>query len=80
MTEASHGAKPRRTLLPERVTSDGNNENPSWAPDGHHLVFVGERPDGSGLFVTDATTGRTRRLVASGQAFTPAWSPTIPSR
>ena len=68
------GDAPGRTL---RLTSEGNNENPSWAPDGHHLVFVGERQDGSGLFVTDATTGRTRRLVASGQTFTPAWSPTI---
>ncbi len=41
-----------------QLTSEGNNEDPSWAPDGRHLVFVGERSWGYGLFVVDASTGR----------------------
>jgi TolB protein len=68
------GDGPGRTL---QLTNQGNNESPSWAPDGHHLVFVGERAEGSGLFVIDTATGRTRRLVSSAQISTPAWSPRI---
>jgi TolB protein len=68
------GDGPGRTL---QLTNQGNNESPSWAPDGHHLVFVGERPEGSGLFVMDVASGRTRRLVASSQISTPAWSPSL---
>jgi TolB protein len=68
------GDGPGRTL---QLTNQGNNESPSWAPDGHHLVFVGERPEGSGLFVIDTATGRLRRLVSSAQISTPAWSPPI---
>ena len=41
-----------------RLTAEGNNEDPSWAPDGRHLVFAGERNYGYGLFVVDTSTGR----------------------
>jgi TolB protein len=68
------GDGPGRTL---QLTNTGNNESPSWAPDGHHLVFVGERPEGSGLFVIDTASGRIRKLVSSTQISTPAWSPAI---
>ena len=43
-----------------QLTAEGNNEDPSWAPDGRHLVFSGERSYGYGLFVVDAATGRIR--------------------
>lgn len=60
-----------------RLTSVGVNESPSWAPDGRHLVFVAQRPEGSGLFVVDVVTGRERRLLAAGVVSTPAWSPAL---
>jgi TolB protein len=63
-----------------QLTSEGNNEDPSWAPDGRHLVFVGERNWGQGLLVVDATTGRVRPLLAGRKVGVPDWSPTIRAR
>jgi len=63
-----------------QLTSEGNNEDPSWAPDGRHLVFVGERSWGYGLFVVDATSGRLRSLMSGRRIQVPAWSPALPAR
>ena len=60
-----------------QLTREGNNEDPSWAPDGRHLVFVGERSNGFGIFIVDAATGRTRRLVANVRASDTDWSPSL---
>lgn len=57
-----------------QVTSEGVNEDPSWAPDGRHLVFVGVRSWGRGLFIVDAATGQTRTLVSGIDARYPVWS------
>ncbi len=66
----------RRVL---QLTYEGNNEDPSWAPDARHLVFVGERSWGFGLFVVDTVTGRLRPIVAGIQPRVPDWSPTVGS-
>lgn len=63
-----------------QLTSEGNNEDPSWAPDGRHIVFVGERSWGHGLFVVDATSGRIRALVAGRRVQVPDWSPSLRPR
>lgn len=60
-----------------QLTWEGNNEDPSWAPDGRHLVFVGERRWGFGLLVVDVVTGRTRTLLGSREVNVPAWSPAL---
>lgn len=60
-----------------QLTREGNNEDPSWAPDGRHIVFVGERSNGTGVFVVDAVTGRTRVLVANVDAEDTDWSPSL---
>jgi TolB protein len=58
------------------LTDRGRNEDPSWAPDGRHVVFASDR-DGGGLFVLDTVTGRTRTLVRGGGLGLPAWSPVL---
>ncbi len=60
-----------------QLTAEGNNEDPSWAPDGRHLVFAGERSYGYGLFVVDAATGRIRPLVSNIRPNVPEWSPSL---
>lgn len=49
----------------EQITSRGENEDPSWAPDGRHIVYtsVGDGP--GGLYVIDVES-KTRRLLVSG--------------
>lgn len=60
-----------------QLTTDGNNEAPSWAPDGRHLVFRGERSWGKGLFVVDSATGRIRDLLRGVEVKVPDWSPAL---
>jgi len=68
-------ARPGSTV--QQITQEGLNEDPSWAPDGRHIVFVSVRPSGTGLYVIDAVSGRTRPLVLGGRLRTPDWSPTL---
>jgi TolB protein len=58
-----------------QLTWEGNNEDPSWAPDGRHLVFKGERQWGKGLLVVDTVTGTIRTILAGVVAELPDWSP-----
>ncbi len=60
-----------------QLTFDGRNEDPSWAPDGRHLVVAGERSWGRGLFVVDAVTGNVRQLLTGVRAQLPSWSPSL---
>lgn len=62
-----------------QLTADGDNQDPSWAPDGRHLVFAGERSYGFGLFVVDAASGRIRAMVTSIRPRNPDWSPALGS-
>ena len=62
-----------------QLTWEGNNEDPTWAPDGRHLAFVGEREWGFGLFVVDVATGRIRALVSGRRVSVPDWSPALVS-
>lgn len=64
-----------RGLRVIQLTADGSNEDPSWAPDGRHIVFSGTRRDGTGLFVVDSATGRIRPLVVGLRTAVPEWSP-----
>ena len=58
------------------LTNQGTNEDPSWAPDGRHLVFASPDRDGGGLFVLDTVSGRIRPLVR-GSVGLPDWSPAL---
>lgn len=58
------------------MTRGARSEDPSFAPDGRHIVFSSER-DGGGLFVLDAVTGRIRTLVRGRGLGLPDWSPTL---
>ena len=60
-----------------QLTWEGNNEDPSWAPDGRHLVFKGERRWGKGLFVVDVATGTIRTILTGVDIDVPEWSPPL---
>ena len=61
----------------QQITSEGRSEDPSWAPDGRHIVFSGVREDGMGLYVVDLVTGRIRPLVTGGRFRMADWSPVL---
>jgi TolB protein len=61
-----------------QLTWEGQNEDPSWAPDGRHLVFKGERSWGKGLFIVDTVTGTIRPIMTGVTVDVPQWSPSLP--
>jgi TolB protein len=61
----------------KQLTWEGNNEDPSWAPDARHLVFKGERRWGKGLFVVDVATGTIRTILTGVDVTVPEWSPSL---
>ena len=60
-----------------QLTQEGNNEDPSWASNCRHIVFQGRRSYGSGVFIVDTVTGRTRLLVPNVEAEDTDWSPLL---
>lgn len=61
------------------LTTEGNNEEPAWAPDGRHLVFRSTREGYHALWVLDTVSGRLRRLVANHVDQMPDWSASLGS-
>ncbi|UCC72404.1 MAG: PD40 domain-containing protein [Gemmatimonadota bacterium] len=57
-----------------QLTQRGRNEDPSWAPDGRHIIFASTRDGATGLWVLDVVSGRIRRLVSAAGARLPDWS------
>ncbi len=56
------------------LTSRGNNEDPSWAPDGRHLVFAGTLRGYHALWVLDTVSGRLRSVTVNQVDQLPHWS------
>jgi TolB protein len=69
-----------RTVLangstPKYLTSEGENEQPAWAPDSRHLVFTSTRTGVRQLWIIDVESARMRQLTKSAGARLAAWSP-----
>jgi tol-pal system beta propeller repeat protein TolB len=63
-----------RDKEPRRLTSEGENEGPSWAPDGRHLVLSSTRGGSKQIWVLDTESGRFRQLTRNAGARLAAWS------
>jgi len=62
----------RRVLTDSRW---GNSEDPSWAPDGRHIVFASDRSGVYKLYVYDVVEDTFRQLTFGDDPdITPAWS------
>ena len=61
----------------KQLTSEGSNEDASWAPDSRHLIFSSTRAGSRQLFVIDSESGRWRQLTRNGGVRLPAWSPLL---
>jgi tol-pal system beta propeller repeat protein TolB len=63
-----------RDKEPRRLTSEGENEGPSWAPDGRHLVLSSTRGGSKQIWVLDTESGRFRQLTYNAGARLASWS------
>jgi TolB protein len=61
----------------KQLTSEGRNEDASWAPDSRHIIFSSTRTGSKQLFVIDSESGRWRQLTRNGGVRLPAWSPPL---
>jgi len=62
-----------------QITSQGNNEDPWFSPDGRYLVFSSTRVGKPALFLSDTAGEQQVQLTKSGGDDTsPSWSPRLP--
>jgi TolB protein len=62
---------------PKVFTNEGENEQPSWAPDARHLVFTSTRTGVRQLWVLDTESNRLRQLTKSAGSRLASWSPRL---
>jgi tol-pal system beta propeller repeat protein TolB len=60
-----------------RLTSEGENEGPSWAPDARHIAISSTRSGSKQIWILDTQSGRFRQLTKNPGARLAAWSPLI---
>ena len=53
--------------------SEGRNENPNWAPDGVHLVFMSTRSGSPEIYTMLADGSQVHQLTSAGSSWTPVW-------
>ena len=67
--------RPDRTELTQ-LTVSGNNEDPSFSPDGRYIAFSSDRDGMKGIYIMRANGESQRRITPKGLgAFGPNWSP-----
>jgi TolB protein len=68
---------PVRGGTPKQLTSEGENEQPSWAADARHLVLTSTRSGVRQLWILDTESSRFRQLTKSAGSRLSSWSPRI---
>ncbi len=59
-----------------QLTSNGNNEDPAFSPDGRFIAFTSDRDGKKGIFVMRSNGEGQRRISPKNlRAFGPSWSP-----
>ena len=62
-----------------RITQNqGNNEEPTFSPNGRVIAFASSRSGGTGIFLANADGTGEQRLVYKGSATSPDWGPNGP--
>ncbi|MGB9716746.1 MAG: Tol-Pal system beta propeller repeat protein TolB [Thermodesulfovibrionales bacterium] len=59
-----------------QLTTHGNNEEPSFSPDGRYITFSSDRDGVKGIYIMRANGEAQRRITPKNlKAFSPRWSP-----
>jgi len=57
-----------------RLTYGYNNENPSWSPDGYHLVFSSNRTGRYEIYTMHWDGSNQKAITSGGENYNPSWS------
>jgi TolB protein len=57
-----------------KLTTTGENEDPSWAPDARHIALTSTRGGAKAIWILDVESGNFRQLTSAGDARLAAWS------
>ncbi len=59
-----------------QLTTQGNNEDPSFSPDGRYITFSSDRDVVKGIYIMRANGESQKRITPKNiKAFSPRWSP-----
>jgi TolB protein len=59
-----------------QLTSEGNNEEPSFSPDGRYITFSSDRDGVKGIYIMRANGEAQKRITPRNlRAYGPRWSP-----
>jgi TolB protein len=59
-----------------QLTSQGNNEDPSFSPDGRYIVFSSDRDGIKGIYIMRANGESQKRITPKNlRSYGPRWSP-----
>jgi TolB protein len=63
-------------LFQQLTHRQGNNERPSWSPDGRFIAFSSNRSGKKEIYIMRADgSGQKKITSGSGEKTAPAWSP-----
>lgn len=62
---------------PRRLTTAGENEDPTWAPDSRHIAMTTTYGTTRGIWIIDTVTGHRRQLTTGDDGRLAAWSPIL---
>jgi TolB protein len=57
------------------IASPGNDQSPSWSPDGRRFAYLNQAIEESRILVADADGANARQITDVGRWFAPQWSP-----
>jgi len=61
--------------LKQLTANSGENESPSWSPDGRMIVFTSNRQGSKKMYIMQSTGENQRSLLPSdGEQMQPSWS------
>ena len=60
-------------VMTQLTHGEGRNENPSWAPDGKHIVFASTRSGRPQIYSMLADGSQVQQLTTQGRNETPVW-------
>jgi TolB protein len=59
-----------------QLTESGNNEDPTFSPDGRHIAFSSDRDGGKGIYIMRSNGEAQKKISPRGlRSYGPRWSP-----